>query len=190
MPGRSSGPRRRRINHPGDAHGLTFSCFRRLPLLSKDRTRGWLIESIEVARQALRFDVWAYVIMPEHVHLIVRPNEPEYEVSRMLWQIKRPVARKAIAFLGANAPEWLERLARRRPDGSRTFHFWQAGGGYDRNIIEPTTLQHMIDYVHLNPVRRGLVDRPERWEWSSAGWYAGVRPVRLEMDRTLPRVYE
>jgi putative transposase len=149
-----------------------------------------LIESIERARQSLRFDVWAYVIMPEHVHLIVCPREPRYEVSRMLWQIKRPVARQAIHFLKTNAPGWMGRLAKRRPDGSTTFHFWQPGGGYDRNVTEQTTLARMIDYVHLNPVRRGLVDRPELWEWSSARWYAGIRPVRLEMDPTLPRTYE
>ena len=44
----------------------------------------------------------------------------------------------------------------------------------------------MIDYIHLNPVRRGLVERPEDWKWSSFPWYAGVRPVPLEIDPTLP----
>jgi hypothetical protein len=46
-----------------------------------------------------------------------------------------------------------------------------------------------IDPMHLNPVRRGLVERPEDWEWSSARWYAGIRPVPLEIDSTLPRTY-
>ena len=40
----------------------------------------------------------------------------------------------------------------------------------------------MIDYIHTNPVRRGLVARVEDWEWSSARWYAGLRPVKLQMD--------
>ena len=44
----------------------------------------------------------------------------------------------------------------------------------------------MIDYIHANPVRRDLIQRVVEWEWSSARWYAGMRPVRLEMDRTLP----
>jgi putative transposase len=46
--------------------------------------------------------------------------------------------------------------------------FWQSGGGYDRNIDSGRTLLEMIDYIHLNPVRRGFVARAEDWKWSSA----------------------
>jgi putative transposase len=60
--------------------------------------------------------------------------------------------------------------------------FWQPGGGYDRNITSIEALRAMIDYIHANPVRRGLVARAEDWEWSSARWYAGLRPVKVEMD--------
>src|SRR5262249_48785979 len=60
--------------------------------------------------------------------------------------------------------------------------FWQPGGGYDRNITSAAALRAVIDYIHANPVRRGLVARAEDWEWSSARWYAGLRPVKLEMD--------
>jgi putative transposase len=61
--------------------------------------------------------------------------------------------------------------------------FWQRGGGYDRNITSTEALPAVIEYIHANPVRRGLVARAEDWEWSSARWYAGLRPVKLEMDR-------
>ena len=63
--------RKRRISYdePGHAHELTFSCYGRLPLLSKDRTRLWLIEALDVARQRWAFELWAYVIMPEHAHM-------------------------------------------------------------------------------------------------------------------------
>jgi putative transposase len=180
----------RRVNAPGHAHGLTFSCYRRLPLLSKDRTRRWLIESIDAARDQAHFDVWAYVIMPEHVHVLVYPRRADCDVSEMLWRIKRPVGRKAIEFLKKNSPGWLERLTIQRADGSVSRQFWQVGGGFDSNLIETETLMRTIDYFHLNPVRRGMVDRPEEWEWSSARWYAGLRPVPLEMDSTLPRAYQ
>jgi putative transposase len=199
-PGRGSEARRgrdpmarkrcRRYDTPGDAHELTFSCYRRLPLLSRDRTRGWVVEAIDRARGQERFDLWAYVIMPEHVHILIRPREPEYSISRILWRIKRPIARRAIAHLHTHAPAFLERLTVIRGDGTRERRFWQAGGGYDRNVVEPETVRTMLEYFHLNPVRRGLVERPEDWAWSSARWYAGSRPVPLEMDPTLPPVYE
>ena len=60
--------------------------------------------------------------------------------------------------------------------------FWQPGGGYNRNITRISTLRSMIEYLHGNPVRRGLVAKAEDWEWSSARWYAGLRQVPIEMD--------
>ena len=179
-----------RYDDPGHAHELTFSCYRRLPLLSRDRTREWLVEAIEDARGRERFDLWAYVIMPEHVHVLIHPREHGYEVSRILWRIKRPLGRRAVAYLRVNAPSFLARLTVKRGDGKQETRFWQAGGGYDRNIVEPTTVRNVIDYIHLNPVRRGLVERPDDWIWSSARWYSGLRPVPLEIDSTVPRVFE
>jgi len=69
-----------------------------------------------------------------------------------------------------------------QPNGQVHYHFWQRDGGYDRNIQEPATLRKMIDYVHNNPVRRGLVDQPTDWPWSSAWFYAGEKDVTLVMD--------
>ena len=60
--------------------------------------------------------------------------------------------------------------------------FWQPGGGYDRDIARTATLRSMIEYLHANPVRRGLVAKVENWEWSSARWYAGMRPAPIAID--------
>ncbi|QDV38862.1 REP-associated tyrosine transposase [Tautonia plasticadhaerens] len=180
----------RRDDEPGHAHALTFSCSRRLPLLSRDRTRRWLVEAIEEARSRACFDLWAYVIMPEHAHLLLWPGEPTDRVSEILWRIKRPVGRRAIAFLEREAPDWLTRLTVMHGDGTSERRFWQAGGGYDRNLVDPKTALRVVESIHRNPVRRGLVGRPEDWEWSSARWYAGFRPVPLEIDPTLPRVHD
>lgn len=176
---------RRNFNEPGHAHALTFSCYRRLPFLNRDRTRRWLIEAIEEARRSSECDVWAYVIMPEHVHLIVRPRPREYDIAQFRKAIKEPVGRKATAYLSEHAPIWLDRITRTR--GSRTERlFWQSGGGYDRNITEPATLMRTIDYVHLNPVRRGLVKQARDWPWSSAAWFEGIGDSPLIPDPIPP----
>jgi putative transposase len=180
---------------------------------------------LEEARRKYRFELWAYVIMPEHVHLLIYPRlseadsttangrkhattmlptpfknsgratpsargnaraksecrHPESPMGDILKAIKEPVARQAVKYLESNAPSWLARITVQ--EGSRVRRrFWQPGGGYDRNLVEPPTAYHMIDYFHANPVRRGLVERPEDWEWSSARWYAGIRPVVIEID--------
>ncbi len=99
------------------------------------------------------------------------------------------MARRAIGYLQENAPHWLARITVREGDLLRR-RFWQPGGGYDRNSVEVATVHQMIEYIHANPVRRGLVARAEDWEWSSARWYAGMRPVRIEMDGSVPRRHE
>jgi putative transposase len=133
----------------------------------------------------LDFDLWAFVFMPEHAHLVVHPRRAEYAVSAILQGIKEPVAREGMAYIRAHAPDWLSRLA--VTSGGRIRHrFWQAGGGYDRNIIQPATLLATIDYVHMNPIRRNLAERPEHWKWSSAAWFAGVGDSPIPLDRIPP----
>lgn len=131
------------------------------------------------------FDLWAYVLMPEHVHLLIYPKTADGSVSTILREIKEPVARKAIEYLKQHDSQWLARVT--VSERNRIRHrFWQPGGGYDRNVIELSTLHRMIDYIHANPIRRGLVERAEDWAWSSARWYAGTGHIEIEMDRTIP----
>jgi len=64
----------------------------------------------------------------------------------------------------------------------RVFHFWQPGGGYDSNITETGDLSGVVEYIHANPVRRGLVANPTDWIWSSARFWAGMDGVLIPMD--------
>jgi REP-associated tyrosine transposase len=176
----------RSYNEPGHAHELTFSCFHKLPLLNRGRTRRWFLDALDAARQRRNFALWAYVIMPEHAHVIVWPREPVYEVRLIRTAIKVPVQRKALAFLRSGVPAFLDRLRDEQPNGEVHYRFWQRGGGYDRNITDPATLRTMIEYIHNNPVRRGLVARPTDWPWSSARFYEGVGDVPLRMDAIPP----
>ena len=67
--------RPRGYNDPGHAHELTFSCYRRYRFLSRESTCEWLAEAIDAARRELQYDLWAFVFMPDHVHLIVYPRQ-------------------------------------------------------------------------------------------------------------------
>jgi putative transposase len=177
--------RRKRVrsyNEPGHAHELTFSCFRRLPLLSRYRTRQWFIEALATARQRCELAIWAYVIMREHVYVIACPRQSVYEMRLIRTALKVSVQRKALAFLRREQPSYLARLRDEQPNGEVHYRFWQRGGGYDRNITDPKTLWTMIEYLHHNPVRRGLVRVATDWMWSSARFYAGHREVPIAMD--------
>jgi putative transposase len=182
LPNGTTRKTRRSYNEPGHAHELTFSCFGRLPLLGRERARRWVIDALGLARKKHHLELWAYVIMPEHLHVLFLSRRASYDIARILQTIKQPVARRTIAWLKASDPAWLARLNRAESAGQARYHFWQSGGGYDRNIANIKTAWAVVDYIHNNPVRRGLVQHSTEWAWSSARWYARREDVLLPMD--------
>ena len=193
----------KRYDIPGHAHYLTFSCFQRRPFLAVDPPRRWLLETLVAARSRIAFDLWAYVIMPEHVHLLVWPRE-KTPVSEILRQIKLPVAKRVLLWAQRENPEILKELAATNlHDGCHAFaqrkhaslrkhanspnqtayHFWQRGGGYDRNLWSPQEIREKINYIHANPVRRRLAARPQDWSWSSWSAWEGTDAVSVPIDK-------
>jgi len=157
---------RKADNTPGEAHELTFTCFKYRKFLCKDRTRQFFIDSLDRARHLHNFHLWAFAIMPEHVHAVIFPAEEKYDISAILTSVKLSVSKKALNYLRRNNPAGMRQLATGVPE--LPYAFWMEGGGYDRNVIKLETLAHMINYVHNNAVRRGLVEEPGEWFWSSA----------------------
>jgi putative transposase len=129
----------------------------------------------------LAFALWAYVFMPDHAHLMIYPQQASHDMRPILKAIKEPVGRKAVAFLRQEQSPWLHKIAVQRRH-KVTYHFWQRGGGYDRNVTEAEALAAMIDYIHNNPVRAGLVATAADWRWSSAAWFEGKEPNTLRPD--------
>ena len=174
---------RKVYDREGDAHFLTFSCFRRLPLLSRDRTRDWLVNAVSLSREKNPFDLWAWVIMPEHVHLVLLPHSG-IRIASILKTMKQSVSRRAIPWLRENAPDYLSRLLDLQPNGKQSYRFWQRGGGYDRNLRSTRDIHEKIMYVHQNPVKRGRTARPEEWNWCSArSWQSGEdKPLKINRD--------
>src|ERR1700682_2190653 len=173
----------RRLNEPGRAHAMTFSCYRWQPFLSRVRSRRWMLEAIESARAAHGFHLWAYVLMPEQIHLLIWPLSPAYDIWAFLTSLKQPVAKRAVRFVRWHAPAFLGRMTDRQPNGKEAGRFWQRGGGHDRTLWEPRDVWEMIDYIHANPVRRGVCRRPEEWPWSSARADVGDRHEGPSPDR-------
>jgi putative transposase len=173
-----------RYDVPGHLHFYTFSCYRRLPLLLEDVWCQWLAESIAHARKVLEVELWAYVFMPDHVHLLLRPRREKYRISEFMQLAKNPVARRVISSLKQSHSLLLEDLRLTRRDGVVEYRFWQAGGGYDGNLWNMEKVREKADYCHKNPVRRGRVHAPEMWRLSSFRWLVlGARdgePVKVD----------
>lgn len=140
-----------RYHNSGKTHFITFSCYQRRPLLSTPASRRSFEMLLERTRQWYGFFVSGYVVMPEHVHLLI--SEPVGKpLSVALQMLKQTVAREL-----------------RTPGGAE--HFWQRRY-YDFDVWNSAKHVEKLRYIHRNPVERGLVAHPEEWEWSSFRHYA------------------
>jgi putative transposase len=183
----SNPPRKtmKRIEVGGHARNLNFACFHNMPLLRSQRSCEWVVDRLVHAANKHNIAIWAWCIMPTHLHLLVLPRGTRTvrpNMSRFLFSLKQPVAKRAIAWTRQHAPEFLPRLMEVGKDGVPRPHFWQPGGGYDRNLWSADVIWNTIDYIHMNPVEAGLCKRSIDWKWSSAARYAGDKSSRVQLD--------
>ncbi len=162
--------RLKRRENPRDIRFVTFSCQRRLPLLKNPTLADLFIRSLAEARERCGFELFAHVVMPEHVHLLLRPSR-EGTLDRALLSLKLSVAQRAIRRWKELNAAILDRID--TADGPR---FWQKGGGFDRNVRGGAEFSKHVHYIHQNPVTRGLVPAATDWPWSSVHqWLARWR---------------
>jgi len=179
---------RKRIQHydeQSEIHELTFSCYQRWPLLEDNWRREQLSLAVDRAMEKHGWRLVCFVYMPEHVHLLVCPDQPGLKIAPLLFAMKRPFSYRVKQQLVAEGNPLLKRLTVRQRPQQQTFRFWQEGPGYDRNIRSEAALFSAIDSIHLNPVRRGFVACATDYCWSSARWYASDRQTN---DPLLPRL--
>jgi len=146
-----------RYQQSGDMHLLTFSCYHRLPYLASLEAKNLFEDALERIRKKYNFVVAGYVVMPEHVHLMV--NEPKQSsLDQAVKAIKLSVTLRRS-----------ERL------------FWQARY-HDFNVFSEDKRVEKLRYMHRNPVVRGLIEKPEDWPWSSFRHYATGTEGTVEIE--------
>jgi len=163
----------------GHLHFITFSCYRRLPLLKTVRARDVLLKELGKVRDEMGFHLLGYVVMPEHVHVLM--SEPKQGTpSTVLQKLKLRVARKL--HKGGRAASTEQMRLPFAEAGEPLRAFWQARF-YDFNVYSTGKKKEKLNYMHANPVIRGLVKHPKDWVWSSWGFYyrgAGLLAIDAE----------
>ena len=133
-------------------HFITWSCHQRKPLLAPHARCDLLLTVLELMRERYGFTVIGYVVMPEHVHLLI--SEPLIgDPSKVIQAVKLGVSRRLAI------------------EGKFSGQFWQRRF-YDFNLWSQQKEVEKLKYMHRNPVARGLVASPEDWRWSSYRSYA------------------
>jgi putative transposase len=152
----------------GHLHFITCSCYHRLPLLGTPSARGVFVKTLGELRHNHGFPLIGYVVMPEHVHLLI--GEPARGTpSTVMQMLKQHVSRKLRTGGGDR----------------RTTPFWQPRF-YDFNVWSTKKKNEKLGYMHTNPVKRELVVHPKDWPWSSYSFYSRQGVCLIAMD-TVPR---
>ena len=148
-----------RFQHSGQSHFVTFWCYHRRRLFNTEASCRIFESALERVRRSYRLNVYGYVVMREHVHLLL--SEPQRDtLADALKSLKQGVARRLIG---------------------EAEHFWQKRY-YDFNIRSYAQLVEKRRYIHRNPVKRGLCERPEDWPWSSFRHYVTGAGGRVEIE--------
>ncbi|MHB8390141.1 MAG: REP-associated tyrosine transposase [Acidobacteriaceae bacterium] len=133
-----------------DLHFITCSCYQRRPFLHAADRRDLFLQILEETRQNYQFAVTGYVVMPEHFHLLV--SEPERGTLSLVMQVLKQRYSKSIHDKAEK-------------------QFWQRRF-YDFNVWTDAKHIEKLRYMHRNPIKRGLVEEPDEWAWSSFRAYA------------------
>jgi len=158
----------KRIVGRGDLHFITFTCYQRRKFLSSVRNKNITAQILGEVRARFKFQLVGYVLMPDHVHLLIsepRGTTPAKAVQVFKQRVSRKLRRKkrqSNAQLSFAFPEHDELLRR----------FWQRRY-FDLNVYSSYILQEKLNYMHANPVKSKLVSHPKDWPWSSWAAYMG-----------------
>ena len=168
---------------PNIFHYTTTVCFNRVPVFRSEVACDLFINALAETRDHCKFKLIGYVVMPDHVHLILNPLRSD--ISVVMRRLKSSSARKILDWLRAsNHLVSLRKLALSIPqNGSHTHSLWLKGFS-SVDLWSSRFVLQKLSYIHLNPVRAGLCEHPARWRWSSYRAYlphaAGSVPIEID----------
>jgi len=157
----------------GHLHFITCSCYRRLPFLGTAGARDCFLKTLSDVRDRYDFALLGFVVMPEHIHLLI--SEPNVgNPSTVMRVLKQRVSRNLRARRRKRTAAGQMRLW---DDSPLSLHprFWQRRF-YDFNVWSTRKRNEKINYMHFNPVKRGLTPTPKEWRWSSYLFYRNAEP--------------
>lgn len=171
-----------KIRNQNNLHFLTMTVVDWLDVFTRWQYKDLIVESIKYCQAEKGLVICAYVIMSNHLHLIAYAKDG-FKLSNTVRDFKKFTAKKIIATIQANKREsrrrWLMEYFRsngEQNENNKTFQFW-IQDNHPIELISPKWINQKLNYIHLNPVRSKIVDRPEAYWYSSARQYLGEQGV-------------
>jgi putative transposase len=169
---------------PNLVHYATAVTFNRVPVFRSDNTCSFFIDALATTREKEPFKLIGYVVMPDHIHLLVNPLS--LDISLVVGRLK---GRAAVSILGWLRSEGhsasLAKLRLEKPLKSGHTHAVWMKEFSAVDIWSRKFIRQKLDYIQMNPVRAGLCDHPAKWRWSSYQAYLPHEPgsVPIEVDK-------
>lgn len=167
------------ILEPDKPHFLTCTVVEWLPVFTRPDAVQILLDSWAHQRQHDGLRLYGYVILENHLHFVAQAPR----LDKCLARFKSWTAARLIELLAARKVERLLarlRFARKAHKLDREYQFWQEGS-HAEMVFSEAVMREKLDYIHRNPVKRGYVDLPEHWRYSSARSYLG-QPGLIDID--------
>jgi REP element-mobilizing transposase RayT len=162
---------RYRLAEPDRPHFLTCTVVEWLPVFTRQEAVQILLDSWTYLQRHDGLRLYGFVVLENHLHAVAQASD-----LRGTWRrFKSYTGHRVIDLLRANGAEALlerMRFAHKAHRNDRDHQFWQEGS-HPQGIEGEAMLRQKLEYIHQNPVKRGYVDEPEHWRWSSARNYAG-----------------
>ncbi|MGB5105459.1 MAG: transposase [Candidatus Zixiibacteriota bacterium] len=166
-------------DHDGRARFVTFCTHKKVPILTNDVFRQIVLDEIVRFCQESQARLLSYVIMPEHVHLVIVPRKL-MKLGPEIGELKRRIAVQIVEKLRASHSDLIRNLEVVR-DGQKRIALWLRRC-FDHNCRTENQVWRKVNYCHMNPVKRKLVGSPENWKWSSYKYYLEIPDTLLEID--------
>jgi REP element-mobilizing transposase RayT len=167
---------RYRINTPQLAHFVTSTVVEWLPIFTTHASCDIIVRSLLYCREHKGLRIFGWIVLDNHFHAILAGPD----LSRTIADLKKFTAREILALLEKERREWLRnqlRYFRAKHKVASEHQVWQEGV-HPQSIPSDHILLQKLEYLHNNPVKRGLVASAEHWRYSSAHeWLKGAEPV-------------
>jgi len=168
-----------RFNDNSYVHFVTTRTYESRPYFRNEEFCRILMDELGFYAEKYGFSLLGYVIMPDHVHLLLwwdKVEKPDLNISKIMQGIKGATARQIIGLTTGRLEHMLQPCSMTVPKSTRShkrklrYRLWQHGF-YDFNIYAEEKLVEKLNYIHHNPVKAGLVSLPDDYKWSSYKLY-------------------
>ena len=180
------------IKKPNGSYFMTLTVVGWIDIFTRERYAKIIVDSLNYCMQHKGLNVYAYVVMTNHLHLIANCDDG-IQLNDVIRDFKKFSSKQIVASIKEECESrrnWMLTILAKEAEGHTKQHnykVWQ-DGNFAIELYSEKFTWIRLNYIHMNPVRAGYVNRPEYWKYSSASNYMEMDGVLENVQRLAPPV--